>query len=132
MSPEYSCIISPILDELHDLPTNELVALDVGAASRHGAATLSPDASSANSDADLIAAIYSELRRRDERIALLPLLASGDLAVRSWAAAHALEFAPAHGEPVLAELASDDTTGLIGFDAKWTLRTWHAGDLRFP
>jgi hypothetical protein len=75
------------LDALHDFPTHELVALYRGAASRHGDATLSSDASSANSDADLIAAVYRELRRRDERTALLSLLASDELGIRSWAAA---------------------------------------------
>jgi hypothetical protein len=122
----------PGVENLHELPTSELITLYRGAASRHGEATLSPDPSPANSDADLIASVYGELRRRDERQALLPLLETAHPGVRSWAAAHAMEFAPAEGEPVLAELANDDTTGLIGFGAKWTLGTWRAGELLFP
>jgi len=63
--------------------------------------------------------------------ALLPLLQHPDLGVRAWAAAHALEFAAAEGEPVL--VATADIPGsLVSFSAKMTLRQWREGTLRFP
>jgi hypothetical protein len=42
-----------------------------------------------------------------------------------------MDFAPAEGEPVLTALSESDKSGLIGFDAKMTLREWRRGRLRF-
>jgi hypothetical protein len=69
--------------------------------SAHGQATLDGDLDVANENADRIAAIYRELRRRGAESVLLTLLNSRDEGVLAWAAAHALEFAPERGEPVL-------------------------------
>jgi hypothetical protein len=115
--------------DLAALSTGDLIARYADAAKRHGAATVS-GSRPANEEADLIAAVYRELRRRNSEDALLRLLESGDDGVRCWAAAHALEFAPEHGEPVLVRLA--DSPGLLGFTAEMTLREWRRGRLRFP
>ena len=84
----------------------------------------------ANNEADLIAAAYRELRRHGSESALLVLLESKDEGVTAWAGAHALEFAPEQGEPVLAKLA--ESPGLLGFGAQITPREWRAGRLPFP
>jgi hypothetical protein len=110
------------------MSTDELVAQYARAAERHGEATRVGEA--ANAEADLIAAAYRELRRRQSESALLALLGSQSEGIRAWAGAHALEFAPDRGEPVLAELAK--SSGLIAFTAQMTLREWRAGRLRFP
>lgn len=52
------------------------------------------------------------------------------MSVRVWAAAHALEFAPERGEPVLSHVAAEK--GILSFNARMTLEVWRAGDLRFP
>ena len=108
--------------------TDELVARYAEAAHRHGEATAEAGRP-ANPEADEIATIYRELRRRQKETVLLALLDSQDAGVRAWAGAHALEFAPDEGEPVLARLAEDE--GLIAFGAKITLREWRAGRLQF-
>jgi Domain of unknown function (DUF2019) len=118
--------------DLDGLSTEELVGVYQDAASRHGAATLGADASTGNADADIVASVYRELRKRGQESALLVLLESPDLGVRSWAAAHAMDFAPSEGEPVLAALAQSTESGLIGFSAEMTLREWRNGRLEFP
>jgi hypothetical protein len=118
--------------DLKEWTVDDLVARYVAAASRHGAATLGSDASAANSDADVIAAVYRKLRRRGLQSLLLVLLDNADMGVRGWSAAHALEFAPSEGEVVLSALAESSEAGLIGFSAATTLREWHGGRLRFP
>jgi hypothetical protein len=120
------------VESLDGLSVDQLLARYQSAASRHGDATLSADASTGNADADTIASVYRELRRRGRESALLVLLTSADIGVVSWSAAHAMDFAPAEGEPVLMALAESDESGLIGFGAKMTLREWREGRLRFP
>jgi hypothetical protein len=83
----------------------------------------------ANENADRIAAIYRELRRRGAESVLLTLLNSRDEGVLAWAA-HALEFAPERGEPVLVSIS--ERPGLIGFDAEITFGERRSGRLRFP
>lgn len=117
------------VEHVEQATTDELVGRYAEAAHRHGEATAEAGRP-ANADADEIAAIYRELRRRDRQRILLPLLDSQDAGVRAWAGAHALEFAPDEGEPVLAQLA--EGAGLIAFGAKMTLREWRAGRLKFP
>lgn len=86
----------------------------------------------ANPQAEIIAACYRELRGRGARSqeALLILLDDGDAAVRAWAGAHALEFAPDLAEPVL--IALEASGSLAAFSARMTLREWRAGRLAFP
>jgi hypothetical protein len=50
--------------------------------------------------------------------------------VRTWAAAHALEFEPRQGEAILSDVAKLE--GLEGFEAKMTLKALREGNLRFP
>jgi len=50
--------------------------------------------------------------------------------VRIWAAAHALEFSPRDGEPVLVAIAR--LSEPIGFSAEMTLKEWRKGRLEFP
>jgi hypothetical protein len=117
-----------------DLSTDALVAKYRDAASAHGAARLTPkEVRAANREADTIAAIYRELRRREARSALLALLNDPDAGVRGWAGAHALDFAPSEGEPVLEALAAENDEPLgPGFNARITLEVWRDGELRFP
>ena len=62
----------------------------------------------ANRNADIVAAVYRELRQRGTESELLALLDSPDPGVRGCAGAHALEFAPIDGQRVLTALASDE------------------------
>ncbi len=117
-------------DDLTQVPVGELVSRYADAAAEHVEASEQGDYRRANPQHDVVAAVYSELRRRGEAEALLPLLAHADPAVRSWAGAHALEFSAREGERVLEELAAE--AGVVGLNAQMTLETWREGELRFP
>lgn len=108
--------------------TDSLIAEYRYAAAQHGAAKTSR---AANAAATRLATVYSELRIRDARQSLLPLLEDTNPSVRCWAAAHALEFAPEKAEEVLKTMA-DGAPGPLRADAVMTLREWRAGRLRFP
>ena len=108
----------------------ELVQEYERAAAAHGQALAAGDNRSANRSHDRIANAYRELRSRAEAHHLLPLLSSEDGSVRLWAAAHALEFAPGEGEPVLLGLAA--RPGLLRARAEYTLKAWREGTLKFP
>jgi hypothetical protein len=108
----------------------DLVEAYARAASEHLSATESGNHSEANEQHDVLAAAYRELRARNERDVLLRFLDSQDTGIRSWAAAHALEFDAGAGERVLKEIAASG--GVAGFNAEMTLETWKAGELRFP
>lgn len=114
-----------------DVPT--LVVAYVDAAVAQGKALEVGDHRRANPKADLLSAIFAELRRRglEAQQALLPLLRHPDPSVRCWAGAHALEFAPEQGEPVLAELAPTPRS-FVALAAHVTLEQWRKGELRFP
>ena len=111
--------------------TDETIRRYREAAEAHGEATKTGDASRANASHDIIASVYRELRASGQESCLLVLLDDTNVSVRAWAAAHALEFAPEVGEPVLSAVVEEDA-GLVGFDAEMTLREWRAGRLRFP
>jgi hypothetical protein len=115
---------------LAQMGIEELVSLYASAASEHQQASENGDHKAANRHHDKVAAAYRELRNRGAAESLAPLLDSGDLGVRGWAGAHALEFSPADGERVLGALTAED--GLVGFTSQVTLRTWREGNLRFP
>jgi hypothetical protein len=102
------------------------------AAAAHGAATELGEYRAANRHHDLLAQIYRELRARgtDAQRELLVLLDDVDAHVSAWAAAHALEFAPERGEPVLRRLAAN--RGFVALNAEMTLQEWSKGTLRFP
>ncbi|HEY4640547.1 MAG TPA: DUF2019 domain-containing protein [Thermoanaerobaculia bacterium] len=110
----------------------ELIKQYAAAAARHHRETLEGTPRAANRQHDILAAAYRELRKRGAgaQNKLLSLLDDPDAGVRSWAAAHALEFAPAAGEPVLQEIAR--IPGLTGFNAQMTLQEWKKGRLQFP
>lgn len=118
--------------QVREAELRELLDAYREAAQRHGVATESGDYADGNSAADLIAAIYSELRRRglEAQKALLPFLGDDDPGVRLWSASHALEFSPSEAEPVLRELIPVGV--FLGLSAETTLREWHAGRLDFP
>jgi hypothetical protein len=119
------------VNALEELSVDELVGQYRAAASKHGEATLRGTPRVANRNADVVAAVYRELRRRGDERALSALLDDDDRGVRGWAGAHALEFAPSEGESVLEILAAEDF-GLVSFSAEITLEEWRAGRLRFP
>lgn len=110
----------------------ELIRLYEKAAHDHRQATDRGEPKAGNKAADLVATIYHELRKRGPaaQSLLLPLLETADSGVRGWAAAHALEFAPEKGEPVLEALSNEPR--LLGFSAKTTLKVWKEGNLKFP
>jgi HEAT repeat protein len=98
------------------------------AAVRHGNAST---ARAANIAGQKLASIYRELRERDARAMLLPLLNSPEASVRCWAAAHALEFDSDEAVAVLESLANGPP-GPARANASMTLREWKAGRLTFP
>ena len=112
---------------------DELVSAYAKAAATYGLAERDGTSDEANQAARVIAEVYAELRRRGEAAqhALLALLEHADPAVRGWAGAHALDFAPEHGESVLTAL-SQEYDDVVGFNAEMTLQVWRAGELRFP
>ena len=114
--------------EVRTAELHELVAAYRDAARTHGERLESGSVRKCNRAADLLAAIYAELRFRgiEAQRALLALLTDPAPGVRGWAAAHALEFAPDVGEPVLIELSKLE--GLVGFSAE----EWRKGRLKFP
>jgi hypothetical protein len=115
-----------------EFATEELVRLYQEAASAHGQAKRSRDFRAGNPAAETIAAIYREIRKRglEHQRTLLPLLLHSDNGVRSWAAAHALEYEPRQGEAILLDISKLE--GLEGFSASMTLKVWREGKLRFP
>jgi hypothetical protein len=117
-------------NDLATASVDELVDRYASAAAAHAKASEQGDHAVANPQHDVVAAVYRELRDRNEREALLPLLQIDDPGVRGWAASHALEFSPDDGERVLQELSA--SAGLVGFNAQMTLDTWRAGELTFP
>ena len=102
------------------------------AASDYGRANASGDYRAGNRAYKRLALAYRTLRARgpESQAKLLHLLRDRDVGVQASAAAHALEFSPAAGEPVLVELTAQP--GHVGFSAKMTLQVWRAGRLRFP
>lgn len=87
----------------------------------------------ARANSEVVVKIYTELRSRgrDAQVALLPLLEDPEPGVRAWAASHALDFAPEQGEPVLMALERSPS-GLTAVTAKYALKQWREGTLRFP
>jgi len=109
---------------------DELVQEYEQAAVAYGQALAAANHRAANRAHDRIASAYRELRSRAAASHLLPLLKSEDENVRSCAAAHALEFAPDQGEPVLLEFVA--RPGRIRTRAEYALKAWREGTLKFP
>jgi hypothetical protein len=108
----------------------ELVQEYEQAAVAHGQALAAGNPRSANRSHDKLASAYRELRNRAAASQLLPLLRSEDENVRVCVAAHALEFAPEQGEPVLVRFMAHP--GLLRTRAEYTLKAWREGTLKFP
>ena len=108
----------------------ELVQEYEQAAVAYGQALAAADHRSANRAHDRIASAYRELRSRAAASHLLPLLRSENENVRSCVAAHALEFAPEQGEPVLLGFAA--RPGRLRTPAEYALKAWREGTLKFP
>ena len=110
----------------------DLLRMYSAAAVAHNEATVQGDHRTANKQHDIVATVYRELRARgpEAQRSLLGLLDHPSEAVRGWAAAHALEFAPEDGKPVLEAIAAG--AGIWAFTAGVTLEEWKKGVLRFP
>lgn len=119
-----------VTDNLTTLAIDSLIDQYKNAAFLHG---LYYDSNKINEQHAKICAIYQELRRRggNQQHQLLALLDDPMASVRCWAAAHALEFSPERGAPVLEELAKSEKS-LAGFNAEMTLKEWRKGTLKFP
>jgi hypothetical protein len=95
----------------------------------HGQALSEFDHKKSNQLHSRITKLYQRLRALgpDALNALLELLEHPDISVRCWAAAHALDFAPARGEPVLKKIAAE---GPMPFrmSAETVLMGWRAGE----
>lgn len=117
---------------IKDQTDEALIETYRSAASAHERASARGDYRAGNRAHDLLASAYRTLRSRGpvSQAKLLLLIRDPDVGVRTWVAAHALEFSPEIGEPVLMDLAAQP--GLVGFNAQMTLREWRAGRLRFP
>lgn len=113
-----------------DLP--ELLRLYERSTIEHGKASEGGDYRTANRESETISSVYRELRSRgvETQKALLRLLNHADVHVRVMAAAHALEFAPEKGEPVLTEISQ--SLGIPALNAGMALKEWRKGSLRFP
>jgi hypothetical protein len=118
------------LSAYSELSAEELISLYIDAATNHALESESGDPEAANKNYQVITEVYGELRSRSAEHAMLPLLSHENMSVRGWAATHALEFAPEAGETQLQTIAQG--RGIAAFDARMTLREWHAGRLRFP
>jgi hypothetical protein len=118
------------LRNLQKASIEELVQEYEQAAVAYGQALAAANHRAANRAHDRIANAYRELRSRAAASHLLPLLKSEDDDVRSCVAAHALEFAPEQGEPVLLGLAA--RPGRLRTPAEYTLKAWKEGTLKFP
>lgn len=115
-----------------NMAINKLLDVYASAASLHASSTISGDYRITNKQADIVADVYRELRSRglECQRSLLNLLSHADKGVRGWAAAHALEFAPEDGLPVLESLSTDP--GILGHESQMVLEEWRKGTLKFP
>ncbi len=120
-------------DAIKEASTDALVGEYRRAAAAQWVAIARGQRKIAYKNSDMVVKIYSELRKRGElaQKELLPLLTDSEPGVRAWAASHALEFAPEKGEPVLREL-EQAPRGLTAVTAKYALKQWREGNLRFP
>lgn len=103
------------------------------AAGTHRQSLLIGDYKTGNPQADLLARIYGELRRRgrEAQERLLEFLGDEDPGVRGWAGAHMLQIAEDRAVPVLEKLVQSEPWP-ANTSAEMTLKTWRRGELRFP
>lgn len=119
--------------DLSNLKNEDLLEVYRVEAQVHGEATDRGDYKAANKAHDCLAAAYRVLRSRGDsaQSGILQFLESQNQHLRCWAAAHALEFCPAKGEPVLRKLANSEP-GVVRLNAETVLSEWKEGNLRFP
>ena len=78
---------------------------------------------------DRINTVLHQLRDSEEgRAGIAGLMGDDEEAVRATAATDALHWAPEEAERTLE--AIEEADGAYGFDAKWTLKEWRAGNLK--
>jgi hypothetical protein len=118
---------------LHKATIDQLLVEYESAALIHRAASRAGVYKKANPAYRRLAAVVRELRSRGPEAhgALLRLLDDSRVEVRGWAAAHALELAPARAENVLEAIAAGPSS-LEELGARMTLREWRGGRMRFP
>ncbi|MBF9240001.1 hypothetical protein I2I05_21605 [Hymenobacter sp. BT683] len=123
------------------LPCHRLIAIAVtslapllqqyrAAASQHGQATATGDASAANRQYEQLTRAYRAIQQHGKEavVHLLPLLNDGDWAVATWAATHLL---PSHEPAATAALQRiSQQPGIMAFGAQMVLQEWKNGRLR--
>jgi len=89
------------------------------------------DAKTQNQAAHRIHACYKTLRETNEgREAIIALMSDANPHVRTWAAAHSLQWKPEQAKKVL-EALRDENTFPYSFDAEMTLEEYRKGRLSF-
>lgn len=112
---------------------SDLITEYINAASIHGKGTREGDRDLTKRGHDRLSRAFRELCEHGQTAqqALLPLLEHADPAVRLWASAHALTFAPDRAHRVLSTLAAGPPSP-EQLGAKYTLLEWDKGTLKFP
>ena len=120
------------IKSLGSVPTNDLVKQYVNDIKANTRAIESGDSETANVYSAQVLSIYRELRARGRQAqdALLPLLSHEDLDVRETAAAHALDFAPDIGLPVLREIEATPAGRFASASARMALMSWEDGNFK--
>ena len=110
----------------------ELLSIYRRAALQEAAASAICDFRTSTRERAIVGKAYRELRAHgpEATACLLDLLADQHPQVRVQAATHALDFAPAKGEEILAELAV--MGGPVGTTAELALKDWRAGAAQRP
>jgi len=120
--------------DLKSMSDNQLLEHYIDTAIRHRIALIDGSQSEkANSLYKRLIQSYREIRFRGEIVEnkFIELLKYPDVRVRSWAAAHIMDFKPDLAEPVLKDLIQADIP-FISLSAEYLLREWQAGKLKFP
>lgn len=102
----------------------------IESAIKNGEAVEKGDSKKANKEFDLIQKYYLELKESENTNILIPLLESNDKYVQLWSAYYLLPIETNRSEIVLEELSQ--IRGVISITAKFTLKEWKKGTLKFP
>ncbi len=90
------------------------------------------DPKEANKGALKLVELYRELSKTSEgQKEITTLLSDKNPYVRSWAAAHTLQWDPDRARPVLEALRDSKESLPVSFDAEMTLKEFDAGRLKF-
>jgi hypothetical protein len=100
----------------------------IGAAIRHGEATLSPDAKVANKNYAALHRIYKYFQNHLDLATAFysSLYDHEDASVRTWASAHslALKINIAIAEMILDDISKEKSLGILSLNAQYTLANW--------